>query len=238
MTVPGKQFMTTVGWAGQLVAALEQLPSALSEADLAVLRAQLAGLAEAPAPAATDAGLPIIVRGRRELAQLAERLAAAPAVAIDLETVGLDPRGGEVVGVGLAAAAAAYYVPTAHRFADTKDLLPDQLPPAEVAGALRLDRLPLVAHNAKFELKWLRRHASVEPRFIWDTMVAARLLRSDLPAQLKEVAVRELDVADWALPPKELARIQFLPVERVAVYCAKDARYALELYERQKKCLG
>jgi ribonuclease D len=117
-------------------------------------------------------------------------------------------------------------------------LLPDQFTAPEVAAALGLGRLPLVAHNAKFELKWLRRHAGISPHFVWDTMLVARLLRSDLPSGLKETAVRELDVPDWGLSKEELGRIQFLPIDRVARYCAKDVWYTLQLMRRQQACLA
>ena len=69
-------------------------------------------------------------------------------------------------------------------------------------------------------------------------MLAARLLRSDLPAELKDLAVRELDVPDWGLTKADIERVQFLPIERVARYCAKDCRYTLELYRRQRACLA
>ena len=58
-----------------------------------------------------------------------------------------------------------------------------------------------------------------------------------LPAGLKEMATRELDVPDWGLPHADLQRIQYLPIDRVARYCAKDAYYSLDLMRRQQQCL-
>jgi hypothetical protein len=58
-----------------------------------------------------------------------------------------------------------------------------------------------------------------------------------LPADLKTLAGRELDVPDWGLSKAEIKRLQFLPIEVVAAYCAKDCAYALLLYRRQLACL-
>jgi DNA polymerase I-like protein with 3'-5' exonuclease and polymerase domains len=96
----------------------------------------------------------------------------------------------------------------------------------------------MIGHNAKYEYKWLFHHGKIRCQFAWDTMIAARLLRSDLPADLKSLAARDLDVPEWDLPKGEKARIRFLPIEDVAAYCAKDCWYTLMLYRRQKECLA
>jgi DNA polymerase I-like protein with 3'-5' exonuclease and polymerase domains len=212
----------------------------LSEDELAVIEGQLQSIAASAPSASTlppDPTAVSIIWSRKDLKRLASRLPDAPEVVIDLETSSLAPQDGEIVGVGLSVADGNFYAPTAHRFEESKLLRPDQLPVALVAKELRLERLPLVAHNAKFELKWLRRHAGITVHFAWDVMLAARLLTSHLPADLKDLAARELDAPDWALSKQEIKRVQFLPVERVARYCGRDCRYTLELYRRQKACL-
>jgi hypothetical protein len=50
--------------------------------------------------------------------------------------------------------------------------------------------------------------------------------------------MEELDVPDWGLSPGELKAIQFVAIDKVARYCAKDCRYTLELFWRQRKCLA
>jgi DNA polymerase I-like protein with 3'-5' exonuclease and polymerase domains len=234
------QFTNVSQWADHLLANLPSTP--LRPEERLLLDAQRAALATAAtadsAVACEQRNRPTIIRDSQELAGLAEAIANEPAVAIDLETAGLDPREGEIVGVGFAAGEATFYVPVGHRFRETNGLLPDQLSLADLGAAIDLTALPLVAHNAKFEFRWLRHHLSVLPRFVWDTMLAARLLRSDLRAGLKEVAVRDLDVPDWSLPNSELAQIQFLPIDRVANYCCKDTQFTLDIYRRQKPCLN
>jgi hypothetical protein len=230
--------LDVAAWARRV---LEEAAEEMSEEELTVLEGQVKTLARAEPLLASlppDPTAPTVVRNRKSLKQVAARLEAEPEVVIDLETSTLDPHTGEVVGVGFSAADANYYVPTAHRFEDSKELRPDQLPIDVVARELRLGKLALVAHNAKFEFRWLRRHAGVACNFVWDVMLAARLLASHLSAELKDVAGRELDVPDWSLGKEEIKKVQFLPVERVARYCAKDCYYTLQLYRRQRACLS
>jgi len=220
--------------------ALEGLPDDIPEDERTLLALQVEELAEA-APSASapppDPTSPRIVRDRDGLEAVGRLLAESPEVVIDLETSSLDPRAGEIVGLGLAVAGGCFYLPVHHRSEADSLLRPDQLPLDAIVGELPLARLPLVAHNAKFEFRWLRRHAGVACTFIWDVMLAARLQRSDRSAELKDLAARELDVPDWGMTAAEIRRVQFLPIDRVARYCAKDCRYTLELYRRQRSCL-
>ncbi|MBL8793439.1 MAG: hypothetical protein JNM56_06025 [Planctomycetia bacterium] len=183
-------------WALQLVDLLDADPDCAPEVRR-TLRQQLVDLqAAAPEASPVDPTAPQIVRTPEALRTVADILAQAPVVAVDLETTGLDHRRGDLVGIGLACAAGVYYVPMAHRHASTGQRLPDQLAAAEVLRDLHLETLPLVAHNAKFEYHWLRHQAGIQARFVWDTMLAAHLLHSDRPVALKDVARRELDVPD------------------------------------------
>jgi len=234
------QTTTVAAWAEQLITIHGDQWSA---EDLATLAEQVealrcAAVCTPSTPLPPTPLTPTVVRTTAELAELAKALCGEPVVAVDLETTSLDPRCGQVVGIGVAVAARTFYVPLHHRDQQTGQLLPDQLLLAEVAAAVNFAELPLVAHNAKFELKWLRQHLGLTPHFTWDVMIAAALLRSDLPAGLKEVAVRELDVPDWGLSQADLQAIGFLPIARVARYCAADCRHILELYRRQVTCLS
>lgn len=231
---------TTHQWAAQLLAERRTDPRGLRPADIHLLDTQVAALMNQPDTStgtSVDNLGPTIVRTRDKLGEVAQAINSQPVAAIDLETSSLDPASGEIVGIGLAIPAQAFYVPTAHRIEESNTLLPDQLPLLDVAAAIDFREVPFIAHNAKYELKWLQHHLGVTPRFVWDTMLAARLLRSDLPAGLKVVVLRELDVPDWSLTPGELGVIQFLAVDRVARYCGHDAAYTLQLYERQQRCL-
>jgi DNA polymerase I-like protein with 3'-5' exonuclease and polymerase domains len=231
-------FASVREWATALVAGLTQ-NAAVPARDRATLQSQLLAMDQDHSTLPSNGPVdPLIVRNLDSLKQLATTLGSEPALALDLETSHIDPRKGEIVGVGLATVDKTYYIPTGHRSGPDQRLLPDQIPAGEVARLLALDKLPVVAHNAKFELKWLRYHAGVTIRIAWDSMLAAKLLRSELPASLKEVAQRELDALDWGLSAQEMKEIQYLPIDRVARYCAKDVYYTLKLMQRQKACFN
>jgi hypothetical protein len=74
----------------------------------------------------------VIVRDIDGLQDLAGRLDAVDAVVVDLETSDLNPRNGMIVGVGVATADGAAYVPVSHVFETTNALPPGQLPLAQV----------------------------------------------------------------------------------------------------------
>lgn len=220
-------------WAANLI---NNAASGVGPDELSLLKAQVDGLAmdtESP-ELPPDPTRPIVVRERTALTELAEGVKEATEVVIDLETSSLDHRSGVIVGIGLAFDGKTFYVPINHRFEDSNDLRPNQLTLVEVLDALRLHKKRLIAHNAKYELKWLRHHSGQDFHFTWDTMIGERLRRSDKPAELKSAAVRELDVPDWDLPKGDMARIECLPIERVASYCAKDCWYTWLLNELQK----
>ena len=225
-------------WAKGLI---DELAGHIPGEEITLLRTQTEALnREEAAPQALppDPSKPVIVKSEAALLTLAAKVAESGDVVIDLETSSLDHRTGEIVGVGLAVADTTYYIPVGHRFREGRRLRPGQLPLLEVLQAVALHDKPLIAHNAKFEMKWLRHHGSFEPQLAWDTMLAARLLRSDLPADLKTVAARELDVPDRGLTSAEMREIQYMPIETVAAYCAKDCSFTLELFRRQKSCLA
>jgi len=237
-TIEGIEPFDLADWALHLVS---ELPDDIPDDERALLDGQVraiiaqAGVAD---PLPPDPTAPQVVRDHKALKRVTGIVGDAAEVVIDIETSSLDPTSGEIVGVGLATEAGNYYLPVNHRFEDSGLLRPDQLPLDVVVRGLGLAGRPLVAHNAKFEFKWLRRHAGVACTFAWDTMIAARLLRSDQSAELKDVAARELDVPDWGMTRVDIERVQFLPVDRVARYCAKDCRYTLEIYRRQRSCLA
>jgi hypothetical protein len=217
---------------------IQDVREMVSAGEIALLRQQLAAMdarcADPDCPLPPDPTTPTIVRDETALAGLAPIVAGADALVVDLETSGLDPRKGDIIGIGIAVAGATYYIPINHRGEEDHQLRAGQLPLARALDALRLGEKRIIADNAKFELKWLRRHGGITPVVAWDTMLAARLMRSDLPAGLKALAMRELDVPDWSLPKADLARIEFLSIETVAAYCARDCWYTHLLYLKQR----
>jgi hypothetical protein len=220
---------------------LDRLGDQIPSYNLAVLRQQTMELLANNTTASSvmveiDPVKPLIVIDDDQLKVLAERVRNTDVVIIDIETSDLDPREGVIVGLGIAITDTTFYIPINHRF-ENGDLRPNQLPLAQVLATLQLENKPLIADNAKFELKWLQYHGGITCNFIWDTMLSARLLRSNLPADLKTVAERELDVPSWDLSKEEMKRMQFLPIDKVAAYCAKDCWYTRCLWLKQREVI-
>lgn len=112
---------------------------------------------------------------------------------------------------------------------------------------LRIRRM--IAHNAPFELRWLRSYGA-KLRCWWDSMFMAHLLDENHPIGLKELVVRLLGYEDWSddnvagyadefgryeedttIPKRVLAKAK----QRVSVYNGKDVHYTRELVRWQRR---
>lgn len=161
-------------------------------------------------------------------------LQAASVISYDVETTGLDPLDPEkrMVGVGIACE------PTRGYF-----LLP------AAWGALDgiFDRtrigptsLKCVAHNGKFDNRWLRRY-DVHPNQTFDTMLASFVLDENRKTyKLESLAVEDLGIeayheeTDAALSHGKADEV---PVEMLAARCVRDVCYTLRLYQQQRTAL-
>lgn len=85
-----------------------------------------------------------------------------------------------------------------------------------------------VAHNAKFDTKWLQ-HFTGEERFTltFDTIVAAALLDENRPKGLKPLAQMLLGAEPWGIDTKDLMAD---PIEEVLAYNGLDTWHTLRLY--------
>ncbi len=177
--VPGGP--TTVKGAAAAVqqAILPNLASAPGVADPAVLAGAIAeAAADYPAVAQEPEARYELVDTLESLEALAQRLRAAPVIAVDTETTDLDNKVAKLVGLCLSIEAhAGYYVPVGHVEGRNLALeaVRNSLAPI-FADASKL----LLFHNAKYDLPILRRHGLLAPDFgkagtLADTMVAAHL---------------------------------------------------------------
>lgn len=84
-----------------------------------------------------------------------------------------------------------------------------------------------VAHNGKFDARWLRYHGLGGARITFDTMLAAHLLDENRQKGLKPQAASRLGVAPWAMDTKDLLGE---PLGEVLKYCALDTYYTYHIY--------
>lgn len=94
-----------------------------------------------------------------------------------------------------------------------------------VGDALR--RVPkLVAHNAKYDTRWMRRFGvKIMPTFC--TIVATSLLDENRPKGLKPLALQLLGADPWAIETRELLTT---PLEEVLDYNGLDTWHDMRLY--------
>lgn len=150
----------------------------------------------------------------------------------DTETTELDPFDGELRLVQLSNGKNTYVIDI-RPFSKIGDLraIPELAPLRELLFA---ERPIKIAHNAKFDAKWVRHHLGTDVNGIFDTLLASQLIAAgdqDRRHGLAEVAAfflqTEVDkteqVSDWGAPELSQSQIQ---------YAAKDAAIMIALRER------
>lgn len=185
------------------------------------------GAADLPRRAATVPHDYVLVRTRAQLEDMVAALAAAPEFCFDTETGGLDPLDSELVGLSFALRPAhAWYVPAN---AD--------LPEGEILAAIRPlfdSRATVIGQNLKFDLLVLRARGIVTTQPVYDTMLAAYILRPDGEHGMDALAITHLGYAPISITSligkgKNQTSMSDVPIEDVAEYAAEDADITLQL---------
>jgi DNA polymerase I-like protein with 3'-5' exonuclease and polymerase domains len=161
-----------------------------------------------------------------------EALRTEEYLGFDTETTELDPYEGNIRLVQFSNGKSTYVIDL-KPFADRGDI--KQMPELEPLRALLRAPKPIkIAHNAKFDVKWICHHLGVEVNGIFDTLLASQLIAAgdqDRRHNLAEVANFflgvELDkseqVSDWSTDELSQSQIQ---------YAAKDAAIMVGLREK------
>ncbi|MGL6289585.1 MAG: DNA polymerase I [Silanimonas sp.] len=176
------------------------------------------------------------VLSEAQLGAWVEALKAAPLIAFDTETDGLDPQQANLVGVSLCVAIGqACYIPVAHAYAGA----PAQLPWATVREALKplLEDAakPKLGQNGKFDIEVLARHGIDVQGYAEDTLLMSFVLdaglnRHDMDA-LAERHLGYTTIKYEEVCGKGAKQITFdqVDLERATAYAAEDADVTLRL---------
>ena len=173
-----------------------------------------------------------LVTDEAGLAEWIERARKATLLAVDLETSSTNTIDCEIAGYALADDdGSACYIAVGHRNEEQQlsaDMVRDALRPI-----LEDPLIPKVLHNAKFDMKVLRRHGIALRGLAHDTMVAAFVL-SEEKVGLKDLALSRLGIS--MTPIEELIgkgknQLSMVDVaaERAGPYAAADADMTLRL---------
>ena len=146
----------------------------------------------------------------------------ATGAAWDLETDGLDPRGGgDILCMSVTTWDDAGITETftltgtdIYLMANYKDW------PEDTA-----------AHNGKYDQLWCLEKFGACPPVTWDTMLAEHLIDPEGPKSLKILGAKYLGVSDWSVDVKNAAD---LPPEMLHSYAAMDTAVTAEIRRRQQ----
>lgn len=193
------------------------------EADLAAFARLVRGEAGAAAPRT------LLVRSGKSLKVLVELILKSKALAYDLETSGFQEwaNDAEIATISVSPQRGlAFVVPIHHPETPWKD--PQRV--LDVLGrALAFTNAKRIAHNAKFDDRWLNQFG--QPVYAdFDTMIAAHVLDENRFKGLKPLAQVQLGADHWADLDLSNRGAMTAPLGKLARYNAKDTEFTLQLY--------
>lgn len=168
-----------------------------------------------------------LVRTSEELRAMVEELAGAGEFCFDTETGGLDPLGSELVGLSFAIRPQhAWYVPVNAGLSEEEII--EAVRPLFEGGAT------VIGQNLKFDLLVLRAHGIRATPPLYDTMLAAYVLRPEGDHGMDALAMahlgyRPISITTLIGKGKNQLSMSDIPVEDVAEYAAEDADVTLQL---------
>jgi len=178
-----------------------------------------------------------VVREEAEFLRWLEKLRAAPVVAFDTETTGLDYMQAEIVGVSFAVAEGeAAYVPVAHCYMGAPPQLDREWVLERLRPLLEDPRRQKVGQNLKYDASVLANHGIRMRGIAFDTMLESYVLnptatRHDMDSlSLKYLGRGTTHFEDIAGKGKGQLSFDRIPLEQAGPYAAEDADIALRLH--------
>ncbi|MBX9949957.1 MAG: DNA polymerase I [Candidatus Obscuribacterales bacterium] len=199
---------------------------------------------------------PQIITTEDELNLLVDELSNQKAIAIDLETSGIESLDTNIVGYALAwglgfdlndgklsvadqsanngSGAKTAYIPVGHSGILTQQQLDHDLVIERLKPILENPRIGKVAQNAKFEMNVLSLYGIKLCPIAFDTMIASYILNPDDKHGLKDQVSRVFNyemvrIAELIGTGKKQITMEMVPIDKAAPYAADDARMTLEL---------
>ena len=173
-----------------------------------------------------------LVTDEAKLREWVERSTRAPLLAVDLETSSTDTIDCEIAGYALSdEEGAGCYIPVGHL--DDESQLDHELVKSALRPLLENSTVPKLLHNAKFDIKVLRRHGIHLRGLHDDTMVAAFVLNKS-HVGLKSLALGELGIQMTPIEDligkgrNQLSMVD-VTAEEAGKYAAADADITLRL---------
>jgi uracil-DNA glycosylase family 4 len=170
-----------------------------------------------------------LVTTRSQLHALRSKLSRASTCSYDIETTGLQEwlPGAGIVSISFTfETGQSYVVPLWHKQSPWRKNWVKVL--HYLKPGLERDDCKYIAHNGKFDCRWLAQFGVFVPQ-TFDTMLAAHMLDENRPKSLKTLAQVILGVDAWDIG-EDVQDAYNVPIRRLAVYNGKDTDYTLRLY--------
>jgi DNA polymerase-1 len=161
-----------------------------------------------------------------DVEEMLEDMVSSGTVSFDLETTGLYPwaKDAAVTAIGFGTRNHQWILPASHPESPWSR---SQLESVIDEISEIIDDLVVVAHNAKFDLLWMRVIFGAEWPVDFDTMIAHYLVDENDRHGLKHLAQKFLGAPDWDIDLQ--SKKGAAPLKKLAKYHAHDLYYTLKL---------
>lgn len=171
-----------------------------------------------------------LITNPEELRRAVDQLSQKHAIGLDTETTELDPYLGRLRLIQLAAPDAVYIVDL-NRFADGDLKHGEALAP--LRQLLTSPRPIKIAHNAKFDAKFLKYNLGVDLVGVFDTLLASQLVSAgDIEERHGLAAITERYLNETVDKSERLSNWEFELSEAQLEYAARDAAVLLPLRDK------
>ncbi len=167
-----------------------------------------------------------IVQSLKEIQKMVKFLSSKSLVACDVESSDLNIKKLELEGIGIGTSDIQYYIP-----------VPNKIKDKEIIRAMNkiLSSCEVIFHNAKFDLKVLKKYGTEWPEKIHDTMILSWLEDENRSHGLKPLTKEFLgrEVKKWVDIDRSpsLFRDENDIIEELGEYCAEDVKNTYDLFE-------
>ena len=186
------------------------------------------------------------IRDEEALRSFIDKALEVGIVALDTETMGLNPMLDDIVGFSLYSPGfKAVYIPINHIDYMTNQKLNNQVSKQfckEQLQRLADAKIPLILFNAKFDIRVLRHQIGVYLTAYWDGYLAQKLLNENeehnnlKDLHNKYVLKSDKDAARFN-DLFELGKFNLVPINYAYIYAARDAEITYELFKYQEQFL-
>lgn len=184
-----------------------------------------------------------VVFDKTELVKIVEMINDAGSVAIDTETMGLNPMQDDIVGVSLyCGSGLAYYIPINH--VSLKNMRWDerQLSKNDIRECLDNISARVIMHNAGFDLRVLKHQLGLNLKVYWDTMIFNKLMTNGSGESngLKNIYSKQVGDEKFLSFDEYFGKVTFnyIPIELGYIYASMDALMTFEIYKQQLKMIN